>query len=143
MNQKQLFFILIIGLAALNVATIRREEDPIRKTQTDPIAYQQKLEEEKGGKKGPLAYSMKYNPSDAFLTATPVASSQNEEPSAAGFKKEEMSPTSWWEEVPAEGKEPVAEDTETTSGSLFAEEPAGNQTQAVDFSPSSAEDFWW
>ena len=103
MTKKWCFLILITVLSAANVASIRRAEDPIRNTQTSPIAFQQKMEEEKDGKKGPLLYHVKYNPEDSFLTGSPVLPEEK-------AKEDSVSPYSrageldWWEEpdLPAE-----------------------------------------
>ena len=104
MNKNIISSIFVLVLASLSLAAIYRNEDPIRDTQTDPIAYQQKMEEEKDGKKGALLYSVKYNPSDNFLTASPVA---EEEKVMEPVEAEENTWTeaSWWEEVPVSGDE--------------------------------------
>ena len=43
-NTAVLFFVLLTGL--LHVGLIRKSEDPILKTQTDPILYKEKMEQE-------------------------------------------------------------------------------------------------
>lgn len=102
MNKNIISSIFVLVLASLSLAAIYRNEDPIRDTQTDPIAYQQKMEEEKDGKKGALLYSVKYNPSDNFLTASPVAEEEEVmEPVEA--EESTLTEASWWEEVPVSG----------------------------------------
>ena len=56
----------------LNAGTIRKENDPILRTQTDPISYKQKLEETKDGIKGAPAPSFTYYEKEGFLVKTPM-----------------------------------------------------------------------
>ena len=58
-------------VAGLNLATVRKTQDPIRDTQTSGILYEQKMEEEKDGKKGPLMYHVKNNPRESFFIDPP------------------------------------------------------------------------
>ena len=96
--------IFIASLAVLNMASIRKAEDPIRDTQTEGVLYKQKMEEEKDGKKGPLLYNVKYNPSDNFLTAPPNAVPKDEKAAAETTKASQAGGTDWWEEVPSADK---------------------------------------
>jgi len=101
MRPKYLFSILVLALAMLNMGVIRRNEDPIRDTQTNPILYEQKKQEEKDGKKGALLYSVKYNPPSEFLVAPPV-DTQGDKEVAQKAKETGTDITGWWEETPAE-----------------------------------------
>jgi len=51
MNQRALFFIFLCLIAGLNLGTVRKTDDPIRDTQTNPILYEQKKGRGKGRKK--------------------------------------------------------------------------------------------
>ena len=104
MHKRALFLILLSILAGLNVASIRRSEDPVRDTQTNPILYSQKMEEEKDGKKGPLLYHVKNNPREAFFIDPPYEAEAKAPVKETG--SETASPSSadtggWWEEQPA------------------------------------------
>ena len=50
MDKKALFLIGVLALGALNLASVRKAENPILATQTNGILYEQKKEEEKDGK---------------------------------------------------------------------------------------------
>lgn len=56
----------------LNSGTVRKKEDPIRDTQTDPIAYNKKMEEIKDGEKGAPTPSFQYYGGEPFLKSPPV-----------------------------------------------------------------------
>jgi len=131
-------FIFVLVLAALNTGTIRRNEDPIRDTQTNPIGYQQKMEEEKDGKKGPLLYSVKYNPSDKFMVAPPVAAEGEQAPAERSeVEKSGTAATSWWEEVPA------SEKTATEQGTAEPSAPSPPEGEQAAPAADSKEDQWW
>jgi hypothetical protein len=102
MNRKAVFFIFLSVLAGLNVGTVRKTEDPIRDTQTNPILYEQKKEEEKDGKKGPLLYHVKNYPRETFFIDPPF---EKEKKSSLGGTVTEkasspMDAAGWWEEQP-------------------------------------------
>ncbi len=104
MNRKVPFLIFVVLLAGINTGTVRHTDDPIRDNQTSGIGYQQKMEEEKDGVKGPLAYSVKYNPKDTFFVDPPF--DEKEKASAREKVKTEKKPpafSDWWEEKPAQG----------------------------------------
>ncbi len=73
-------FILICLAAVLNLAAVRKKEDPILLTQTNPIAYKDKLEETKDGEKGPPSPTYKFYPRNKFLTEPPVETEPEESP---------------------------------------------------------------
>lgn len=149
MSQKTFFFILLLALAGLNLGTVRKTEDPIRDTQTSPIGYQQKMEEEKDGVKGPLMYHVKYNPKDAFFIEPPFE--KEKEASGTEMAKEEPSAVSdWWEEKPAQEAVPPEQETATPETAAL-ETVQALPENAVDQPGSGsredpaakADDYWW
>lgn len=93
-------YILIIGLLTvfvLNMGLVRKKENPIRDTQTDPILYKQKMEQIKDGEKGPTTYSMQFYKKEKFFTEAPF--SEDEEISTKEIStKEGEDLGDWWEE---------------------------------------------
>jgi hypothetical protein len=61
----------LCGIAILNLGTIRKKDDPILRTQTEPISVKEKLEEIKDGEKGPPTPSFQLYPRNGFLTEPP------------------------------------------------------------------------
>ena len=162
MNKNILFLIFVSALAGLNLGTVRKAEDPIRDTQTNPILYEQKKEEEKDGKKGPLMYHVKNNPRETFFIDPPF---EKEKKSFSGeIATEKISSpgddASWWEEqptVPQTGQpaetvpeplpEPLAEAGKVQTGN-DAEPPAltpGGEGAAseAEAPPDKSNDYWW
>lgn len=158
MNKNALFFLFlsVFALGALNLGSIRRTEDPIRDTQTNPILYEQKKEEEKDGKKGPLMYHVKYNPRESFFIDPPYETAQKD--AAKGFLEDEIAASpetaDWWEEqpadpgtvsseeaVPASAPEPLFE--EEKSQDLANEEPATSGTEVEGAASGKGDDYWW
>lgn len=156
MNKSALFLIFLSVLAGLNLGTVRRTEDPIRDTQTNPILYEQKKEEEKDGKKGPLLYHVKNSPQETFFIDPPF------EKEKKSFSKEivtEKAPASvdtagWWEEQPTAPR--VVPFTETVSellpeylseekkdqGLELSEQPAA-VTETEKAPADKGDDYWW
>lgn len=144
----------IISIAVLNLGTIRRAEDPIRDTQTDPILYKQKMEQEKDGKKGPLLYRVRHNPEDTFFIDPPYTQKPQLTASETGIGIQAAETANWWEEEPGvndvipEAQESTgisseqASESETSmSGSLSTQDVSGeSETQAQE--PSN-DDYWW
>ena len=144
MNKKTWFIIFIGVLAGLNLAAIRKAEDPIRDTQTNPILYEQKMEEEKDGKKGPLLYSVKNNPRGTFFVEPPFEAVSKPSPGKSTPKKAaEFDETSgWWEEQPGEFDAPSSEGA--PQGTLW--DPSGEVPGAQDSEGAHAasdDDYWW
>ena len=162
MNRKITFFILIV-LTGLNLGSVRKAEDPIRDTQTNPILYEQKKEEEKGGKKGPLLYHVMNflretffidlpfwkeikSPSKEIVTEqTPLLSSDTagwwEEQSIA--PQQEVSPTETiTDETVSEPLPEPSPGTEKVRDSETAEQPVA--VPEAEKAPSGKEDdYWW
>lgn len=153
MNKRALFFIFVSVLAGLNVASIRKAEDPIRDTQTNPILYKQKMEEEKDGKKGPLLYSVKNNPHDTFFIDPPYEA-EKETSTGKAVTQESTAPeetAEWWEEQPGESRAVSSDGTlaevpvkdETLQGGE-AGDPLTSIPDTGDVSKNTKEDdYWW
>ncbi len=111
---------LILG-AGLNLATIRKKdaEDPILRTQTDPIAYKEKMEEIKDGEKGAPAPSMNLYPKSKFLVSPPL---ENQ-----GVKPE---PTD--ENILKKSKLDLDQDKQPDNDSLFWEDEEGSEKQDLE-----------
>jgi hypothetical protein len=62
----------LLVCAFLNLATVRKRQDPIASAQTGPISLQQKLEETKDGPKGAPSPSLQFYKGGSFLTKTPM-----------------------------------------------------------------------
>jgi hypothetical protein len=157
MNKRAVFLIFVSVLAGLNLGSIRKAEDPIRDTQTNPILYEQKKEEEKDGKKGPLMYNVKYNPRESFFIDPPFE--KEKESSSKRIAAEESSAsadaTGWWEEQSADpqtvpstemASEPLPEsltDAEKVQEDIAANQPgAAPKTEDVPAS-DKGDDPWW
>ena len=165
MDKKALFLIGVLALGALNLASVRKAENPILATQTNGILYEQKKEEEKDGKKGPLMYNVKYNPKDNFLVAPPIEA-ETKSPGKAAVVDTTTAPVDnadWWEEQPTgpaapspreavEAPLPESSPAEEKAPDLEASEPAVPAGEA-DASATGAEsekapagkgdDYWW
>ena len=100
---------VVIGCVVLNMGTIRKKPNPILKTQTDPIAYKDKLEEIKDGIKGPPSPVWKLYARNGFLTEAPVDSNKD------GVAEEVR------EKIPEVG-EPIPEDLQGTEDPQFEDE---------------------
>jgi hypothetical protein len=169
MNKNAIFFIILSVLAGLNLGTVRKTEDPIRDTQTNPILYKQKMEEEKDGKKGPLMYHVKNNPRESFFIDPPYDA--EEKKSSGGTVAGEAPPApadtaGWWEEQPSgaqaespaevgaeplpgspseAGTEPLPESLpeEEKARDLEPAESAAPETDAGDAPADKSSDSWW
>ena len=99
-----LISVVMVMSSWVHLGTIRKREDPILKTQTDPITYQKKLEEMKDGPKGAPTPSFNLYPKARFMTDPPVGEVKEEPPSSVSDKEEvsEVSVSSdkesedWW-----------------------------------------------
>ena len=153
MNTKAVFFIFLSVLAGLNLGTVRKAEDPIRDTQTNPILYEQKKEEEKDGKKGPLLYNVKNNPRETFFIDPPFESAEKGSPSETAIKEiPQAEAEDWWEEQPA--PPPLEPVTPADTGSEFLVQPASEEKNLQeskaeppevppDAEAGKGDDYWW
>lgn len=64
--------IFVLVFVALNTAAIRKKDNPVVRTQTSPIDYNEKMEEVKDGEKGAALPTMDIYPKANFMTASPV-----------------------------------------------------------------------
>lgn len=120
---------LMMLLALCQMGTIRRDEDPILKAQTDPIELKQKLEETKDGVKGAPTPSFKYYEKEDFLTRSPMKSALEEE-----------TPKS----KPQNDLDAITE-VETQPEATLQEQEPGTETPVAAKSEetSKEEDDWW
>ncbi|HXV28395.1 MAG TPA: hypothetical protein VD913_05445 [bacterium] len=93
-------------IALLHVGSVRKQEDPIVMTQTNPIAYKDKMEEIKDGEKGAPSPTYKYYPKGRFLVEPPME------------KEPEESLESGVDQIPDWG-EPIPEDLEMWEDESF------------------------
>jgi len=63
---------LVFVIAGLSMGTVVKKQDAIRDTQTNPVAYSEKLKEEAEGKKGPPVPTLELFPKHRFLVEGPV-----------------------------------------------------------------------
>lgn len=106
---------LLILFACLNSAALLRKDNPVVKTQTDPIRWEDKQEELEEGVKGAPSPSMKFYANETFLIDAPVDKSADEdahlyaserEPSEAPLRSEdEKSADFWWSDSSESGEE--------------------------------------
>jgi hypothetical protein len=150
MKRKVMFLIFLSVLAGLNLGSIRRAEDPIRDTQTDPILYEQKKEEEKDGKKGPVLYHVKNSPRETFFIDPPFEKEKKSSTKELVTKEIPSSSDTagWWEEqstAPQAVSEPLPEplpEAEGVQDSKIAEQSAVAR-EAENVSSGKGEDYWW
>lgn len=127
LKRHSVWFVLIF--AFLHLGAIRRDEDPILKSQTDPIALKQKLEETKDGVKGAPTPSFKYYEKEDFLTRTPMKSAlENAEPNLKPLNDLDM----------VTEVEPEIENTEAIS----QQEAEVSEPVAREEVPKEEEDWW-
>ena len=91
---------VVVISSLLDLGTIRRQEDPILKTQTAPILFKQKEEEMKDGPKGAPTPSFNLYPKAGFMGDPAVGKAKEELPAADVSSKESIS-----EVVPAQDEE--------------------------------------
>ena len=120
---------VLVLLSVLNIGTIRKKDDPILKTQTDPILYKEKMEEIKDGEKGAPEPAWRLYPKAKFNTETPMK---------VGREIQEESKTQGEERIPELG-EPIPENLE----GIEQEQRPGEEQAVPAESKSSNEDGWW
>ena len=135
MNPRVLFILCVIMTALLNLGVIRRNEDPVRDTQTDPITYKQKMEQEKDGVKGPLLYHVKNSPLETFFIDPPYAKGKPVQAESAPEAKPAADLSNWWEEQPTDVKDPptVANTGSATTAESQRTSTASEESQTKDF----------
>ena len=113
MTQNKHFYIVsyLFLVAFLHMNAILKAEDPIADTQTEAILYDQKMEQEKDGVKGPATPKMIYYGGQGFLTKSSLSKYEKEIAGAReGIKKDKFSWSDWWEDKPAETQSPSGEE---------------------------------
>lgn len=82
--------LLVVGTSFLSLGTVVQRKDAIRRTQTDPVSYKEKVKEEVEGKKGPPAPTLDLFPKERFLYEGPVEKAK--QPAATPAQEE----TEFW-----------------------------------------------
>lgn len=132
-NQKLGMMVWLGAILALHGNAILKNEDPIQAVQTEGILYEQKMEQEKDGVKGPATPKVIYYGGQGFFNRTSIASDEEESAgNAAKKKKSVFNWSDWWEEKPAENEAPAEQE---------AIESVGSQ-QMPEAQPFDADDFW-
>ena len=114
-------------LSLVNMGTIRRKDDPVKKTQTDPITLKAKTEELKEGPKGAPTPLWNLYPKREFLTDPPTQSVADGLGQTAGDR------------IPNPG-DPIPEDL---TGMEDAENWALQDRKEVPSGPSEEGEDWW
>lgn len=112
-------WLILVAVGLLSLGAIRKNEDPILRTQTDPISYKQKQEETKDGVKGAPSPSFTYYSRNEFLTSSPMATSAEE---AENAEKDLDSPEDW---ISEEGEFEEQTASEGSDDEWWTEEEAG------------------
>ena len=106
---KKLSFLLILTIGLLSSGAILKKRDSIRDTQTDPVAYQAKLKEQREGKKGPPVPSFEFFPKQRFLVQSPVEKPKPSSLSGNEREQDQAEPSDqeekWeWQDIKEEDK---------------------------------------
>ena len=111
-RNKQFWLLSYLGLVfVLHMNAILKTEDPIADTQTDPILYEKKMEEEKAGVKAAATPKVIYYGGQGFLTKKSLSKYEKETiGSAPSKKKEKFNWSDWWEDKPAQPNESETQD---------------------------------
>lgn len=118
---KRFLAVLLVGITFLSLGVVVKKKDSIQNTQTDPIAYQEKVRQEAEGKKGPPVPTLELFPKENFLGEGPVEEfkvgsenlGQPAENYPAWFEEEEPEDTSAaQEEEPGYGEEEIKDEGE-------------------------------
>ncbi len=114
----------------LHVNAILKSEDPIGDAQSDPISYDQVLEQEKEGVKAAATPKVVYYGGQGFLTKSSVAKNELPTIGKEKKKKELFNWSEWWDAKP---EEPSAEEVlePDTDG-----QEAGNAPESENLSDS-------
>lgn len=115
MEKRFWLFVFFLFLVTPHFGTVRKKDDPILRTQTDPIAYKDKMEEIKDGEKEAPSPSFRYYPKSRFLAEPPVEGRDGDKqetqevPEAEEVGEEEEDPEleleDWWLEEDVEDRE--------------------------------------
>ena len=134
---------IVIGMfmsaAFINLATIRKKDDPIVKTQTDPIAYKTKVEELKEGPKGAPAPTWKLYERPGFLNEPPVQSPAAEAQKTLGDRIPALGDPIPEDLTGIEDVDTVAVDKEA----VLKGETAGGKEDGIKEGEEDEEEDWW
>ncbi len=120
---KSYLLIVLSATLILQTGAIRKNQDPIKDTQTEPIAYSDKQEALKDGEKGAPAPSFKFYEKENFLVRTPTQTSDEEV-----LQKDESQAENWTTEV----------------GFQSEEDDWGEESEVSDVAESHEnEEDWW
>ncbi len=93
-------YLALIGL--IHVNAFLKSEDPIRDTQTDPISYDKKMEEEKDGVKAPSSPRVVFYGGQGFLSKkNSVSHADDGQEMKKSVKKESFNWADWWGDKPS------------------------------------------
>ncbi len=127
-SQAVLSFVLIAA-SVLHFGAIRKNQDPVRRTQTDPISLKQKQEETKDGIKGAPSPTFEYYEKEDFLTRIPMKTAL-EEPAVSASEDSAVEDVT--EVLPAEDR------LESQGPS-----PEGMSAQEPELLEDADDDGWW
>lgn len=123
----------LLGCLFLNTGVIRKDFDPIKNTQTDAIAYKQKMEEIKDGEKGPPTPSYKFYEKQDFLVKTPMQTQAEEVLPPVEDVVTGSTDSSFHGEAP--GEEPASESVPAAAGEdWWQDEETGDKASSSDAS---------
>ncbi len=115
---KKCLAVLLVGMAFLSLGTVIKKKNSIENTQTDPIAYDEKVRQEEEGQKGPPAPTIDLFPKENFLEESPVGNSKGRDDNLD--QAAEDSPSWFAEDDPSvqqeEGVKVKDEEADTYSG---------------------------
>jgi len=95
----------------MQLGTVRKQDDPILNTQTNPIAFEEKMTQMEEGEKGAPTPSFEHYAKEEFMTDPPVGQDQEEEtfdfwsvvpqdeksiPEDLGEPDQELDDQGWW-----------------------------------------------
>ena len=152
---------IICAFAILNIATIRRKDNPILNTQSDAIPWKEKEEEIKGGEKGPPMPSFRIYPRSLFWVQSPNETPEPQElPKAKipqvgepipenlnDLKVEDQKAAENWWEAEADNSKPANEIQEVPVNKLEEEKnqikPDNIQNNGETTEEEQKDDNWW
>ena len=107
---------VIMMISVMSIGAVRKKENPILDTQTNPIAFKQKMEELKEGEKGAPTPSFEHYSKEEFLVDPPVS------------EVEEAPSTEQLNEIPEWG-EPIPEDLSESEPEPGSEPSQGEEDE--------------
>ena len=138
---------LILFLGFLSLGTVVLRKDAIRRTQTDPVAYEEKKKEEQEGKKGPPAPTFKLYPKEKFLVEGPIEEDKIKEEELKTEKTKGEFALDWDTGFEDKGEEEfkpegTKDDTSDTAEGTNALESADNKEGVDKDTPEDTDAEW-